>query len=284
VGARKVLRCCDVLLGSGRANGPLAQLLMEPDGHKEAWSIEEIARRAGLTVDQTRCAVRCMDQLGLWSREGPADAEGYSRAMRIDIEVRRVRRFDDIPTVKSWASEWEGTDHPSPDAVGRFGDTAGFSDYANDAPQPVDHSAALTFMASFELRAIVAGDLEEAQRDYDAGSFKSASIMSGSAAEGAIADVLERRPEKLRKAIRSLGLSDMIAAAGDSNLLSSTTVDAAQVITNHRNFVHPLNVRDSKVAFDEPLARLIMALTSYVIRDLHAAEVSGAIGRFSDEG
>lgn len=153
-----------------------------------------------------------------------------------------------------------------------------------------DLTKQLDFMTDDGLRQCVSHDLGEVDAAKQSGKInKGLLILCGSALEGVLFDVLNRRPDRGRAALKgnkrwpehaSLGV--MLDLAESCGLLTPTTIPFAKAVKDHRDLIHPRQFVASGIVIDPTTASAMMHLLSLVVRDLSRAATSGKIAAYEE--
>ncbi len=136
----------------------------------------------------------------------------------------------------------------------------------------------LAFMISDKLRAVVIGDLEDIDRGLSVGSAKPTMISCGSALEGVLLDVLDRRRDIASSYMKRaqdwperVSLKQLVEIALKNDLLTATAAKLGETITEHRDLIHPLRCASTDIHVDNTTAETMVQLLKVAVRDLAKA-------------
>lgn len=161
------------------------------------------------------------------------------------------------------------------------------------APSPPSTQAPelpdLAWMKSQDLRRVVAEDFVNLARCVDAGAWKAAALLGGSACEGMLLDVLERNTAVAKTYVGKpehfpdrMSLDQMLEAAKDKGLLRDLALHLAPALRAHRDMIHPnRSRREGEVTKDH--AGAVAHLAQIVATELLAASQDGRIDAFVAE-
>lgn len=144
----------------------------------------------------------------------------------------------------------------------------------------------LAFLNDDRLFSICARDLLELEDALAREAWKSSLLLCGSILEAVLLDVVGRRSDlaapylKKRRFPDDASLGDLIAIAGDYDLLSTIAKGLAGTITEHRDLIHPHAEVRGGMKVDKTTARALAHVLDLVTRDLADAETRGAIDAY----
>lgn len=152
-----------------------------------------------------------------------------------------------------------------------------------------DIAGRLEFLADEKLEKICKRDLNELGQSLSSECWKAALLLCGSILEAVLLDVVGRRSDlaapyrKKWSFPDDASLGDLIAIAGDFDLLSTTAKGLAGTITEHRDLIHPRAEARGGMKVDKTTARALAHVLDIVTRDLADAEARGAIDAFMNK-
>lgn len=143
---------------------------------------------------------------------------------------------------------------------------------------PITESREFSFVNDFHLRKTLERDYAEMQRAFISKCWKSVIILSGSAIEAILLDLLTNNsslalsannaPAKNKTNIGRWTLAELIDVAVELRLVSSGLEKLSHSVREYRNLVHPGNEIRNGLAFDEEEARIALEVLHMLHRDL----------------
>jgi hypothetical protein len=144
-----------------------------------------------------------------------------------------------------------------------------FASLPDDAADP--ESPVLAFITPEDFREMLRRDLSSADRCFDAGDWKAATVVAGSVVEALLLWHLRKLEEKGKVVGRDLlkmDLHELTAVAKAADCISEDTAAACDLAKKFRNLIHPGRVERLEVACDRATAHSALAAVHLVIRDL----------------
>ena len=156
------------------------------------------------------------------------------------------------------------------------------------SPVPTLGSALkLGWMRDPVLREIAEGDMREVDSCIAVGAWKAALLLSGSACETMLLEVLERNARisasYMRKAEQfpdKTSLDDMIRAAEAEKLIKSLALTIAPALRAYRDLIHPNRARQATFTVSENSVLAIAHSVRVIAEELEAAHVDGRLAAF----
>ncbi len=113
------------------------------------------------------------------------------------------------------------------------------------------------------FREILARDVAEMERCFDAGSWKACTVMAGSIIEALVLWAVQRAGEEV--GVRE-GLTRLLQRARERGIVSESTFGVVSSVRDFRNGVHPgREQRDRDIVFDRPTAMIAVGAVNKVI-------------------
>jgi hypothetical protein len=141
---------------------------------------------------------------------------------------------------------------------------------------PITQRREFSFIKERELRKILERDYVEIQTAYVAKCWKSVIILSGSAIEAILTDILLQNTTLAMGAkcspkepdITRWDLADLINVAVELKLVSAGVEKLSHSVRAYRNLIHPGNEIRNKLTFDAEEAKIALEVLHIVHRDL----------------
>jgi len=156
-----------------------------------------------------------------------------------------------------------------------LGSLSVFMDRSQDTP--ITEKRDFTCINDPKLRRIIERDYSEIQRAYISSCWKSVIILSGSAMEAILADLLlsnskqalssQKAPNK-NNDIKKWTLNNLINVAVDLELVPAGIEKMSHTVREYRNLVHPGLELRKNLKFDAEEARIAIEVLNIVQRDL----------------
>jgi hypothetical protein len=130
----------------------------------------------------------------------------------------------------------------------------------------------ISFVKDEKLRKFAIAAAQEASRCFSVKAFTAATVMTGSAIETVLLDLLLQHKEKLpvpkEDPIEKQQLGDLIKTASKMNLLGAATGNLTQFVKEHRNLIHPGKSLREKRILDEGDAHIVWGVFVKVCNEL----------------
>lgn len=141
---------------------------------------------------------------------------------------------------------------------------------------PVTETRTFPFIQDASLRKVVERDYVETQKVFVAQCWKSVIILSGSAIEAILLDLLLANDAKARASakapkkpdIRAWDLADLIKVSVDLKLVTGAVEKLSDPVREYRNLVHPGNEIRTGLTFGGGEARIALEVLNILHRDL----------------
>lgn len=145
----------------------------------------------------------------------------------------------------------------------------------------------LAWMRDPALREIAEGDMREVDACIAVGAWKAALLLSGSACETMLLEVLERNArisasymKKAEQFPDKTSLDDMIRAAEAEKLIKSLALTIAPALRAYRDLIHPNRARQATFTVSESSVLAIAHSVRVIAEELEAAHGDGRLAAF----
>jgi len=149
--------------------------------------------------------------------------------------------------------------------------------YLDDgASQPVTQARLFPFIRDAEVRRIVERDYSEIERAFVAQCWKSVIVLSGSAIEATLVDLLLQNQQGAKAASQAPNEADLlkwdlgqlIDVAVELQLVGPGVARLSHPVRQYRNLVHPGNEIRTKMQFGRGEARIAIEVLNMLHRDI----------------